>query len=300
MPVPCDKPQHPDAATVPSLGRWPHANPADNSQRLAHVGTRQFCACRLHSRARGQCHGPGEPCLRAADSTCVAAGHASPTSPTVARVLTNLLGNALLATPAGGKVTVTARDVHGSWGEVVVTESGVGLSGEDIEQVFERFYRVPGQLRRFCGSGIGLTIARGIARAHGGDVTASSAGRGQGASFSAELPLRSADQGCGYHGNTVVLSRWQMTNAQPAFLPLWSRSQIGPHSGSGSRMRRWACLGGGLHVRESSVIGPRTSGTWSLSAGVIVSAGRGRDRALAMRSAGVSRASDATSTVPSS
>jgi signal transduction histidine kinase len=115
----------------------------------------------------------------------------------ITQVLTNLLGNALLATPAGGTVTVTARDVHGGEGEVVVTDSGVGLSEEDIEQVFERFYRVPGQPRRSSGSGIGLTIARGIARAHGGDVMASSAGRGQGATFSAVLPLRSADPGRG-------------------------------------------------------------------------------------------------------
>ncbi|MGZ4587377.1 MAG: sensor histidine kinase [Mycobacteriaceae bacterium] len=115
----------------------------------------------------------------------------------ITQVLTNLLGNALLATPAGGTVTVTARDVHGGEGEVVVTDSGVDLSEEDIEQVFERFYRVPGQPRRSPGSGIGLTIARGIARAHGGDVMASSTGRGQGATFSAVLPLRSADPGRG-------------------------------------------------------------------------------------------------------
>jgi signal transduction histidine kinase len=111
----------------------------------------------------------------------------------ITQVLTNLLGNALLATPTGGTVTVTARRT-GSRGELVVTDTGVGLAEEDIERVFERFYRVPGQSRRSAGSGIGLTIARGIARAHSGDVTASSAGRGQGASFTFILPLRSSDR----------------------------------------------------------------------------------------------------------
>ncbi len=107
----------------------------------------------------------------------------------VIQVLTNLLGNALLATPAGGTVTITARR-SGSSGEVVVTDTGVGLAEADVERVFERFYRVPGRPRRSAGSGIGLTIARGIARAHGGDVTASSPGPGRGASFTVTLPLR--------------------------------------------------------------------------------------------------------------
>ena len=108
----------------------------------------------------------------------------------ITQVLTNLLGNALLATPAGGSVTVTAHRA-GSRGEVTVTDTGVGLARADLDRVFERFYRAPGQARRSAGSGIGLTIARGIARGHHGDVTASSAGRGQGASFTLALPIRS-------------------------------------------------------------------------------------------------------------
>jgi len=109
----------------------------------------------------------------------------------ITQVLTNLLGNALLATPAGGAVTITARRAAADDGEVVVTDTGVGLSAQDVGRVFERFYRAPRQPRRSAGSGIGLTIARGIARGHGGDVTASSAGPGQGASFTLVLPLRS-------------------------------------------------------------------------------------------------------------
>lgn len=107
----------------------------------------------------------------------------------ITQVLTNLLGNALVATPSGGTVTVRAGR-SGARAEAVVTDTGVGLAADDTERVFERFYRAPGQLRRSHGSGIGLTIARGIARAHGGDLTASSAGPGQGATFTLTLPLR--------------------------------------------------------------------------------------------------------------
>ena len=104
----------------------------------------------------------------------------------VTQVLTNLLGNALVATPAGGTVTVATRAAGGT-AELVVSDTGVGLAPEDLERVFERFYRAPGE-RRSRGSGIGLTIARGIARAHGGDVTAVSDGPGRGARFTLVLP----------------------------------------------------------------------------------------------------------------
>ena len=106
----------------------------------------------------------------------------------VTQVITNLLGNALLATPAGGTVTV-AVSRNGGHGEVIVSDTGIGLAPADTKRVFERFYRAPGNTRRSEGSGIGLTIARGLARAHGGDVTATSAGHGRGATFVLSLPL---------------------------------------------------------------------------------------------------------------
>ncbi|MFE9770456.1 sensor histidine kinase [Streptomyces sp. NPDC005931] len=121
----------------------------------------------------------------AVDADTAVTVHADPDR--ITQVLTNLLGNALLATPAGGTVTITARR-SGGHAEVAVTDTGVGLAQEDIERVFERFYRAPDQLRRSSGSGVGLTIARGIARGHGGDVTASSPGRGRGATFTLVLP----------------------------------------------------------------------------------------------------------------
>ena len=110
----------------------------------------------------------------------------------ITQVLTNLLGNALLATSAGGTVTLAAHAV-GSNGEIRVVDSGIGLAKDDLDRVFERFYRAPGQARRSGGSGIGLTIARGLAREHGGDVTAASDGPGRGATFTVAIPLRTAN-----------------------------------------------------------------------------------------------------------
>lgn len=106
----------------------------------------------------------------------------------LAQVVTNLLGNALAATGAGGHVRVTAG-ATGERGVVTVRDDGVGLAAEDVDRIFERFYRVPTDERRH-GTGIGLTIARGIARAHGGDLRAASPGRGHGASFTLSVPLR--------------------------------------------------------------------------------------------------------------
>jgi histidine kinase len=107
----------------------------------------------------------------------------------ITQVLTNIIGNALTATPAGGTVTVRTR-ANDRQAQVAVTDTGVGLAAADLERVFERFYRAPGQHRRAPGSGIGLTIARNIAQAHGGDITAASPGPGTGATFTLTLPLR--------------------------------------------------------------------------------------------------------------
>jgi len=109
----------------------------------------------------------------------------------ITQILTNIIGNALIATPAAGTVTVEARTA-GQRAQVAVSDTGTGLAADDLERVFERFYRAPGQLRRSSGSGIGLTIARNIARAHGGEVTALSAGAGRGATFMLTLPLRAS------------------------------------------------------------------------------------------------------------
>lgn len=109
----------------------------------------------------------------------------------IMQVLTNLLGNALMATPAGSSVTVASGTIPGS-AVVTVTDTGVGLAADDQQRVFERFYRASTAVRRSTGSGIGLTIARGLVRAHGGDVQVQSTGPGEGATAILSLPLRRA------------------------------------------------------------------------------------------------------------
>ncbi|MGZ6979721.1 MAG: sensor histidine kinase [Acidimicrobiia bacterium] len=111
----------------------------------------------------------------------------------IAQVLTNLFGNALTYTPSGGGVEVRARRDHDR-ATITVSDTGIGLSPADLELVFDRFYRVHGPARPSGGSGIGLTIARGLARAHHGDIEASSPGVGAGSTFTLTLPIaRAAD-----------------------------------------------------------------------------------------------------------
>lgn len=111
----------------------------------------------------------------------------------IGQVVTNLVGNAIRATAAGGSVTVNCVS-SGSWVDVAVTDTGEGLASADLPRVFERFYRVRGRTKPATdpGTGIGLTISRGIMRAHGGDLTASSQGLGKGATFTARIPLAPA------------------------------------------------------------------------------------------------------------
>ncbi len=107
----------------------------------------------------------------------------------IAQVLTNLLGNALTYTGSGGQVTASAERV-GATATVAITDTGLGLAGDDLAHVFDRFYRVAGITRPPGGSGIGLTIARTLARAHAGDINVSSPGPGLGSTFTLTLPVR--------------------------------------------------------------------------------------------------------------
>jgi signal transduction histidine kinase len=70
---------------------------------------------------------------------------------------------------------------------VAVADDGRGLAPEDLDRVFERFYRV--DEKASPGTGVGLTIARALARAHNGDVSVSSPGLGKGATFEITIPV---------------------------------------------------------------------------------------------------------------
>lgn len=105
----------------------------------------------------------------------------------LAQLLGNLLANALKFTPEQGRVAVS---VSGEDSSVILTvaDTGIGLSADDREHVFERFYRAPATDRQAIqGTGLGLTICETIARAHGGDITVDSE-PGRGATFRVRLP----------------------------------------------------------------------------------------------------------------
>ena len=106
----------------------------------------------------------------------------------LAQVLSNYLSNALRHAPDGSQVTVsvgrTANHVR-----VSVADEGPGLAPDQLEAVFERFYRVDAARSRAAGgSGIGLAIVRALAEAMGGSAWAESDGPGRGATFHLELP----------------------------------------------------------------------------------------------------------------
>ena len=107
----------------------------------------------------------------------------------ILQVLTNLLGNALQYTPSGGKVVITGSQLK-SETLISIRDTGVGLSPEQIPSVFNRFYRSDkSRARASGGSGIGLTIAKALVKAHHGRIWAESEGEGKGSSFHFTLPI---------------------------------------------------------------------------------------------------------------
>ena len=105
----------------------------------------------------------------------------------IGRVLNNLISNALRHTPSGGEIKVLARRTNQSVA-VAVTDTGEGIRPEDLPKIFDSFYRgEKSRSRATGGSGLGLAIARGIIRAHGGDITVDSH-PGRGSTFTFTLP----------------------------------------------------------------------------------------------------------------
>jgi len=106
----------------------------------------------------------------------------------IGQVLRNLLENAIAHTTEGDAITVTARQ-RDNWVEVSVTNTGEGISAEDLPNIFERFYRVDkSRARATGGSGLGLTIAKRLVEAHGGKIEAQSE-RGKGSRFAFTIPV---------------------------------------------------------------------------------------------------------------
>jgi len=117
----------------------------------------------------------------------------------IAQVFTNLLGNALTHTPSAGTVTIRGG-IERSTAWIDVSDTGPGVPPNEVERIFDRFYRIPDPSHP-GGRGLGLTIARGIARAHGGDVTVASHGPGIGATFRVTVPLGASPPGAAVHSS---------------------------------------------------------------------------------------------------
>jgi signal transduction histidine kinase len=102
--------------------------------------------------------------------------------------LHNLVGNGLKYTPEGGKVTVTAAADSQAL-RVEVADTGLGIPPEEHGKIFERFYRAKdSRVRKITGTGLGLTLAREVARLHGGDITVQSQ-TDKGSAFTLTIPI---------------------------------------------------------------------------------------------------------------
>jgi signal transduction histidine kinase len=122
---------------------------------------------------------PAQPVLAAVDRLRLRIG------------LVNLLGNAIKYSPDGGEVRCSVLST-GRWIQVTVADQGLGIDPELIDQLFQPFSRLAqAGNRRIPGLGLGLHVAREIARAHGGDLSAA-ANLERGSTFVLSLPARKA------------------------------------------------------------------------------------------------------------
>jgi two-component system phosphate regulon sensor histidine kinase PhoR len=112
-------------------------------------------------------------------------------------VLANLIHNSIKFTPPGGQVEVQAfvtrrqRDDDTALPEQVavsVADSGVGIPPDDLDRIFERFFKTD-RSRATGGTGLGLAISKHLVHAHGGRIWAESDGPGRGSTFTFTLPL---------------------------------------------------------------------------------------------------------------
>ena len=96
----------------------------------------------------------------------------------IAQLIDVMLSNALKFTPEDGRVTVKATPTDDHW-FISVTDSGIGVPAPERAMLFERFYRASNaRAARIPGSGLGLSVARAIARLHGGEVSISESDAG--------------------------------------------------------------------------------------------------------------------------
>jgi signal transduction histidine kinase/BarA-like signal transduction histidine kinase len=112
----------------------------------------------------------------------------------IGQILTNLISNAVKFTPDGGRIGITVQQ-EGNAALVTVQDTGIGIAPEHLAKVFEAFFQAPQTVKGMKeGLGVGLMLARSLARLHGGEVMVRSEGLGKGSAFTLRLPLDAVRQ----------------------------------------------------------------------------------------------------------
>jgi signal transduction histidine kinase len=116
----------------------------------------------------------------------------------------NVIDNAVKYSPDGARLTIVLSVESDAWVMVSVADQGLGIPQPQLKRIFRRFYRVPNRsILRVKGTGLGLFLVRSIARQHGGDAFAESAGEGRGSTIHLQLPRILTPGGAIDRGATV-------------------------------------------------------------------------------------------------
>jgi len=99
----------------------------------------------------------------------------------------NLIGNSVKYSPNGGNITIDAKD-DGKFVVVSVKDEGTGITSEQLDHIFEEFYKVDESRHDFNSSGLGLPICKRIVEKHGGKIWAESKGKGKGTTMFFTIP----------------------------------------------------------------------------------------------------------------
>ncbi|HLP96250.1 MAG TPA: ATP-binding protein [Saprospiraceae bacterium] len=146
------------------------------------------------------------------------------------QIVHNLLSNAIKFTPGGGRVMLRAAVLPSGKGpekqlRLEVTDTGVGISPEDLPQVFERFFQAQNQEHNKAGgTGVGLSLTRELVRAMGGDITVEST-VGKGSTFTVLLPISRKAPQAGTSLPEAMVAESGQEKTQPAIAPKNANSE---------------------------------------------------------------------------